>query len=178
MKKVLVAYATWTGASHEVATKIAEVLKHHKMQADVTSADQVRSIEEYYAILLGTSIHAGQTAKAFRQFLKRFHHKLSIKPLGIFVVCGNMMEDTEKNQAETMEWLQHSTEKYPKLKPVSLGFFGGALITEGDDFNNLNFLIRKIILSMRESWIKEYGKTDFRDWQKIFTWAEDIVKKL
>jgi len=178
MQKVLVAYATWAGATHEIAIKIAEVLNNHNMQADVTSADQVKSVQEYQAVLIGTSIHASQTANTFKKFLKRFYKNLVKVPVGIFVVCANMMEDTKKNQIETMEWLQRSTQKYPEIKPISIGLFGGALITEGDDFNKLNFLFRKIILSMRESFIKEHGKTDFRDWQKIIAWTEDLIQRL
>jgi menaquinone-dependent protoporphyrinogen oxidase len=174
MDKYLVAYATWAGATHEVADAIAKVFNQHNTQVDVMKASDVDTISEYKAIILGTSIHAGHTNKDFNQFLKTFTSELYNKPLAVFVVCANMMEDCQENRDETNSWLNKTMKKFPDIKPFSTGLFGGALITEGDDFNHLNFLFKKLILSMKDNILKEHGKTDFRDWSAIQDWAEQI----
>jgi menaquinone-dependent protoporphyrinogen oxidase len=178
MKKILVAYATWAGATHEIANKIADVLKEKDMDVEIVPAEKVNSIEPYQAIILGTSIHAGQTVKGFNQFLKKFHKDLAGRLFAPFIVCANMMEDNPKNIKETSGWANKTLEKYPDIKPAVLGLFGGALITEGEDFNKLNFFFKKMILSMRENLIKEYGKTDFRDWEKIIAWVNEIINQI
>ena len=178
MNKYLIAYATWAGATHEVADAIANVLKQHNAQVEVAEAGDINSISEYTAVILGTSIHAGQTNKKFNQFLKAYKNDLSAKPFAIFVVCANMMENCEKNRKETTNWLNNTLKKYPDIKPFATGLFGGALITDGDDFKGLNFLFRKLILSMKENMLKEHGKTDFRDWAAIQDWAEHVYQEI
>ena len=84
MNKYLIAYATWAGATHEVADAIANVLKQHNAQVEVAEAGDINSISEYTAVILGTSIHAGQTNKKFNQFLKAYKNDLSAKPFAIF----------------------------------------------------------------------------------------------
>ena len=178
MDKVLIAYATWAGATHEVANEIAKVLEEKNFEAVVASAGEIKSISEYQTIILGSSIHASKTVKGFNQFLKRFHNKLDDKPIALFVVCANLMNDCEKNRTETLGWLKNTIGNYPDLKPISIGLFGGALLTEGEDFKRLNFMFRKLIESMKENVIKEHGKSDFRDLTKIHAWAEEVTKKI
>jgi len=177
MTKILVAYATWAGATHEVADFIGKNLSERKFEVTVSAAKDIDSLTKYDAVVLGTSIHASKTVKDFGQFLKCFYAELEDqKPFSVFAVCANMMEDNEKTRTETLEWVEKALSKYPGLEPESVGLFGGAVQTEGEDFNNLNFLIRKLIQSMNENYLKEYGKADFRDWDKIRDWANQLFK--
>jgi menaquinone-dependent protoporphyrinogen oxidase len=176
MEKVLIAYATWAGATHQVADEIAKTLRDKGFAVEVDSADKVKSIEDYQAVILGTSIHASQPVKGFNHFLSHFHKELGDRPVAFFVVCANMMEDNEKNRTETLGWLKKTTDKFPEVKPVSIGLFGGAVTTEGDDYRQVNFIVRKMIESMKENIEKEYKKSDFRDWEQIRAWVVEISK--
>ena len=89
-----------------------------------------------------------------------------------------MWEDTPKSRNETTQWINKTLAKYPEIKPVSLGLFAGAVITEGEDFDKLNILFRKTIESMQHNLIKQYGKTDFRDWDAIRSWADEVAGQL
>ena len=161
-----------------VAEEIAKTMIAKNHEAEVVPAKAVKSISDYQAIVLGTSIHASRTVGSFNQFLTQFHTEMETKPVFIFVVCANMMEDNEENRAETMEWLNRTLVKYPNIKPVSIGLFGGAIITDGEDYKGLNFLVRKVINSMKDNIQKQFGKIDFRDWQKIREWAESILDQI
>jgi menaquinone-dependent protoporphyrinogen IX oxidase len=103
---------------------------------------------------------------------------LSTKPTAFFVVCANMYEDTAENRAETEGWLKDALKDLPEIPVLDIGLFGGAVLTSGDDFNKLNFLLKFIIRSMQKSISERTGKEDFRDWVKIRDWADTIAQKL
>jgi len=175
MSRVLVAYATWAGATKEVAETIADTFQRNGLNAEVHDAGKIDAIDEYDGIILGTSIHATKPVHGFSKFLRRFNEKLSNKPIAFFTVCANMMEDCEENRTETLGWLHNATGKYPHLNPVSVGLFGGAVVTESKEYNSLFVLVRKIIDAMKKKMVEDYGKSDFRDWEKIRNWSEEII---
>ncbi len=178
MKNVLIVYSSWTGTTHEIANEISKVLKDNSFKVDVMKADNLINIENYDAFIIGTSIHAGKTVRNFRQFIKKNLDTLTSKPTALYVVCANMMNDTEKNRQETLEWLNNAINKYDSLNPFSIGLFGGAFITEGNDFNKLNVIMRKIIISMKKKIGEDQEKTDFRDWDSIRGWEDNLVKSI
>jgi len=106
MKKALIAYSTWAGATHEVAEEIGKVFQSNSFDINVSAANDCNEIDNYDVILLGTSIHAGQTVKSFRHFIKQHIDILINKPTAIFIVCANMMFDSENNKDETLAWLE------------------------------------------------------------------------
>jgi menaquinone-dependent protoporphyrinogen oxidase len=138
MKKILIAYSTWAGATHEVANEIGKVFQSCSFDVEVIATNESKNIDIYDAVLLGTSIHAGQPVNSFRQFIKQNIDVLIKKPTALFVVCANMMNDSEENREETLAWLDRVIGKYEKYKPLSIGLFGSATLTNGDDFNKLN----------------------------------------
>ncbi|MCJ7518899.1 MAG: hypothetical protein MUO42_04425 [Anaerolineaceae bacterium] len=178
MEKVLVAYSTWAGATHQVAEEIVKDLGKKNLQVNISTAKDVKSIKEFQTIVLGTSIHAGQMTGDFIKFLKRFHTDLATKKTAFFVVCFNMIEDNEKNRAETLGWLSKAVGKYSEIKPVSIGLFAGAAVTESEEFNKLNILVKKLIQSMKKSMDTERGKSDFREWDKVHVWSAELAEKI
>ena len=56
--------------------------------------------------------------------------------------------------------------------------FAGAAVTDSEEFNKLNVLVKKLIESMKKSMDTEKGKSDFRDWEMIHAWAAELAGKI
>ena len=66
----------------------------------------------------------------------------------------------------------------PEIPILDTGLFGGAVLTNGEDYNKLNFAAKFIIKSMKKSVDEKLNGNDFRDWEKIKAWANEIAHKL
>jgi len=176
MKKALVVYSSWTGSTREIADYIAEIINKDLISVKTTSAKNMNiDLDDIDLCIIGTSIHAGRTMSSFRKFIKKNLKTLSNKTVAIFVSCANMMHNTEDSQQETLGWLNKTLKSFDNLKPISIGLFGGATITSGEDFKKLNIFLKRIILAMHKNMMSQYGKSDFRDWNKIEAWAKDLI---
>ena len=177
-KKVLIGYSTWSGTTHEVADSISQELQKAGFQTQVSNLKKFKLEENYDAYILGTSIHASRPGGPFLNFLKNNHTELGKKPTAFFVVCANLYQDTPENQKETLEWMHEALKDIPEIPVLDTGLFGGAVLTSGEDYENLNFLAKFVIRSMKKSVDEKLNGTDFRDWEKIKAWTNEIAKKI
>lgn len=177
-KKIFIGYSTWSGATHEIADKIAEHLSSAGFQVSVADLKKADDLPDFDAYILGTSIHASHPNRSFLKFIKDNQSLLSTKPTALFVVCANLFQDTPENREETLNWLKDSMKNIPEIPFLDIGLFGGATITDGADYKKLNPFLKMIISSMKKSILEKLGNVDFRDWEKIKTWADEIGKKL
>jgi menaquinone-dependent protoporphyrinogen IX oxidase len=78
-----------------------------------------------------------------------------------------MKEDTEENRHEVEAYLDEVHKKVPEVQPVDVGLFAGAVLTEGEDYKKLSWLMRLVLKAMSE-------EGDHRDWDAIRDWATGL----
>jgi len=67
---VLVAYATHTGSTAEVATAIAEELRARGLDVDLAEVTAAEPVRSYQAVVLGSAVNGGRWLPEALEFIK------------------------------------------------------------------------------------------------------------
>ncbi len=153
MKKVLVAYTTNSSSTEDVANFIAEELGKNGDQVTISRLEEIRSINDFDAVIVGAPMILGWHRSA-RKFIKKHQSALSRIPVAYFCTAMSLTVPASHSDTTTPVYIDASLakspkteghlnykERYtlatnylkpilasaPKVKPVSVGFFGGRL---------------------------------------------------
>lgn len=120
---VLVAYATRTGSTEEVAQTVAEVLRSHNLPADLRRAADVHSIEPYTAVVICAALYVGRLHKDVRRFLSAHCTALAKLPVALFVL--GPVQNEEEDWTGARQQLEKELKTYPWLSPAVQRIVGG-----------------------------------------------------
>lgn len=165
-KKVLVAYATKYGATAGIAEKIGQTLENQGVAVDVKLAKEVADLSDYQAVILGSGVYAGGWLKPAVDFLQSKNDALSALPVWFF-------SDGPTGEGDPLELMKGW--RFPdalkphaeRIQPRDMVLFHGMM-----DLEKLNFTEKLLIKAMKAP------LGDFRDWEVINNWAEEIAKAL
>jgi len=194
MKRILVAYATLAGSTIDVARAVAEELARRDVQVDVLPLSAVTDLEGYDGVVVGAPMIMGWHRAALR-FLRRNRGVFQRIPLAVFVMCMSLTQTGETSvdgvplsvderlpkPPETAGRLNFR-ERYARLanyvhpillasgrvKPVSIGVFGGRL-----DYGRLQWWA--VFFAMV---IIQAPAGDRRNWTAIRSWAAGLPAAL
>ena len=162
---VLVGYATRYGSTQEVAEAVAATLREQGLTVDIQPMRQVRTLDQYHAIVLGAPLYMFHWHKDALHFLARHREALTARPVAIFAL-GPFHADEKEFQA-VREQLDKELAKFPWLTPRAIAIFGGKF-----DPQKLTFPHNLVPA------LKNMPASDVRDWTAIRAWASDLAATL
>ena len=162
-KRVLISYASRCGSTGGVAEAMGQVLCGMGASADIRLVGNVNDLSSYHAVIVGSAIRRGKWLPEAVGFVKHNQDILGRLPIAYFVVCLTMKDNTAENRSTVMAYLDPVHKEAPKIHPVAVGLFPGAI-----NFSKLSFVDK--------TRLKAKGATegDFRDWPAVKTWASAV----
>ena len=169
-KKILITYASCTGSTEQVATDIVKTISDQGLEVDLYPVQEVSSLTEYQAILIGSAIQNRQWLPEAMQFLQTHRAALAQKPVATFTLCMTLaMKNGEKYRPDIIEWLAPVRRI---ARPVSEGVFAGVLdISKTPSFNDRLKFRLSVLFGV-------WSEGDHRDWDAIQAWAGELHAKL
>jgi menaquinone-dependent protoporphyrinogen oxidase len=163
--RVLVAYASRMDSTRGVAEAIGKSLTASGYAVDVLSVTEVKSLEGFTGVVLGSAIQAGVWLPEALQFISKFQAQLKKVPVAAFLVCMTLAMKKQQYREHVASWMQPIRSQ---LKPVSEGLFAGAL-----DLKKLPSIGDRIKFKISVL-LGVWGEGDHRDWAEIEAWAKTL----
>lgn len=164
-KKVLVGYATRYGSTKEVAETIADSVRAAGFEVDVSQVQDIKSLTDYKAVILGAPLFMFHWHKDILRFLTKHQRLLLDLQVAIFALGPTHDPYDEQEWRDSWSQLNKELENYSWLKPVEIEMFGGKY-----DPTKLKFPLKMMAGSVPAS--------DIRDEEAIQVWAKKLTVKL
>ncbi len=158
--KVLIAYATKSGSTAEVAAAMGEALGKLGVAVDVKPVKDVTRLDDYRAVVLGSAVRMGAWLPEAANFVKNNPAHLSRLPVAYFTVHLQNLGDSEEERTLRTAYTAPVRQV---LAPTTEAFFAGKM-----ELARLSFFERMLSKAMKA--VDE----DRRDWGKITAWAEGL----
>ena len=162
--RVLVAYATKSGATAEIAQAIGEELARLGHRPEVRAADTVGDLRPYDAVILGSAVYIGKWRKEAIRLGLRHAAELRGKPVWLFESGPTDASADEGRAVPAKAAAELATRIGARAHVVFGGKFGPEQV--GD-------FARRMIAKSDKS---PYG--DFRNFDRIRAWARGIGTEL
>jgi menaquinone-dependent protoporphyrinogen oxidase len=161
---ILVAYTTRNGSTTGIALAIAKELENTGASVTVSDMKTIVSVVDYTAVVLGAPLYMGSLVKDVAQFVGKHRENLRNMPVAAFAV-GISPKNPDPGAVSQATAALHTA--IAPIQPVASVVFAGKL-----DPAKLSFIQRKITELVKSP------VGDFRDWDTIAAWAQDLPEKM
>jgi menaquinone-dependent protoporphyrinogen oxidase len=167
--RVLVTAVTKTGAIHEIAEVVAEELLKRGLDVSLMQPSEVRNLEGYDAMIIGSAVHAGRWAESVKYFAHWFADVLVTRPVWLFSSesvgddSSNLFTKAEHGVIESGDAVQLVEE----TRAIEHRVFTGKLVVDGSD------LCHRVAMKALAG-----PEQDFLDPAQIEAWASGIADAL
>lgn len=169
--KMVVVHASKYGSTREIAEFLAGKLRLHGLEAEARGVEAVPDLADYDAVVVGSAVYMGHWMTEAVDFVRRNRTGLASRPVWLFssgplqLAPGKpSLDDPKLVPTEVPELLQ-------AVHPREHRIFFGAL-----DPAKLAFKHRALRKLPAARAILPEG--DFRNWDDIEAWADDIARAL
>jgi menaquinone-dependent protoporphyrinogen oxidase len=159
--RILVSAGSKHGSTAEIADRIAAVLTERGHDTDIAAPEDVTDLSGYDAVVLGSAVYAGHWVASAKQLADRIA-ELSPQP-ETWIFSSGPIGDPPKPEEDPVDVA-------PILEATSARdhhVFSGKI-----DKAKLSFGERAIVVAVRAP------EGDFRDWNDIESWANEIADHL
>jgi menaquinone-dependent protoporphyrinogen oxidase len=166
MTKVLVTYASEHGGTAQIAQAIAKVLRQFDLEVTAKRMNEIESLADYGAVVLGSAIYVGDWLPEAHKFLEKHQVTLSEKPLWLF-------SSGPTGTGDALSLLDGA------LVPLSLEELVGFIHPREIRVFHGKIDLRRLPPNEREM-IKAANvpRGDYRNWEAIKRWATEISQAL
>ena len=166
-ERVLVAYGSKFGSTAEIAQAIGTALRVAGLEVDVRRAHEVRSIEPYRAVVVGSAVYMARWRRDAMQLLRRRRKDLAQREVWVFS-SGPVGEEKGEPEEKQERWI-----KPKRVQRLATGInarehvvFGGRVAEDA------GFLRKRMARNIPPEF------RDRRDWNAIEAWAQRIADSL
>ncbi len=173
--KVLVAYASRHGSTAGIAERIAERMKESGVDTVAAEVTGLSDISAYDAYVVGSAAYMFKWLKEATRFAKRNARTLRAKPLWLFSsgpTGTDLVDEKGRDIFEAMRPKEFET--FRNLEPIDTKVFFGAWKGDAEPKG----AAERFLNLMPESWKEDIPVGDFRDWDAIDAWADEIAAHL
>ncbi|HZD65788.1 MAG TPA: flavodoxin domain-containing protein [Acidimicrobiales bacterium] len=164
--RVLVSAASRHGATAEIASAIGAALARQGVDATVLAPEEVTEVESYDAVVLGSATYQGHWLGPAKDLAGRFADDLAARPVWLF--SSGPVGDPERKLVKQMgQDPVDVADIVVATRARDHRVFAGRL-----DRGNLGVVQRAAMVFFRNL------EGDFRDWDEIEAWAQDIARHL
>ena len=163
--KILVAYASRTGSTAEVAEAIGQTLAESGAQVDVLPVQDIKDLAPYRAVVAGSAIQGKRWLPEAMQFVQTHRAALAQKPFAAFLVCMTLALKNDKYHYVVADFLEPVR---ALVKPVSEGYFAGVL-----DISKVPSFSKRLKFRLSVA-MGVWSEGDHRDWNAIRAWADSL----
>ncbi len=159
-KRILIAYATFTGSTQEAAVEIGKTLGERGFAVDVIPVLEKPQVDVYDFVLIGSAVHGSKWLAEALEFVEANRDALSRVPVTLFSLCLAGMAKDEKSLASARDRFYAPVRAF--MTPVDEVLFAGRIDRRG------------VALGL-PGWLARFTPTlDFRNWDKIRRWAQEL----
>jgi menaquinone-dependent protoporphyrinogen oxidase len=159
--RVLVAVGSKHGATLEIGAAIGAVLADLDLHPAVVSTDDSERPHDYDAAVIGSAVYAGHWVDSALEYVERHAEALAEMPVWLF--SSGPIGDPPRPDEEPVD----AASVMEATNAIDHRIFAGKL-----DKGVLGFGEKAIVLAFRAP------EGDFRNWNAIRAWAEQIASKL
>jgi menaquinone-dependent protoporphyrinogen oxidase len=161
--RVLVTAASRHGATHEIASAIADGLARRGVDAEARPAEELSSLDGYDAFVLGSAVYIGRWLEPAQRLVEDHADRLAAGPVWLFSSGPLGPPDALKPEGDPVD-----VERFMEVTRAGAHrVFAGRL-----DRKLLGFGEKAVVVAVRAP------EGDFRDWEAIDGFAGEIAEHL